>query len=64
MDIQDAIGKSRDELRRKQAHVAGQAHQVHPMRAQAGSHISIVFDAGTPLGDKQLPSAIRVRELL
>ena len=36
MNVEDAVGEGVDEFRREQAHVAGQADQIHVVRAQGG----------------------------
>src|SRR5215470_484042 len=42
MNIQDALRKRRDEIRRKQAHIAGQTDQVDLGLAQRCGHLAII----------------------
>ena len=75
MDVQDGVGERRHEGRRDQAHVAGEADQRHPMRAQdvglsslphaihrLGNASHVVKEANGPARDVQ--SAIRAVEIV
>ena len=53
MDIQNAIGKCGDKLRREQAHIAGQADQVYVVLSQARDYVGIVLGALAALGNKE-----------
>src|SRR5262249_53562234 len=50
MNIENALTKSSDEFRGKQAHVSRQADQVHLMLAQTSNHLSIVLGSFHSLG--------------
>jgi hypothetical protein len=69
MNVEDAIGKSGDEFRRQEAHVAGQADQVDVVVAQASQHIGIVVGPRPAFGDKhrvrqtQFPGGTNSRSL-
>lgn len=54
VDVEDATGEGRDELGRKQTHVAGQANEIDAVGCQAGDDLGIVLSAGSAFGDKQL----------
>jgi hypothetical protein len=53
VDVEDAVGKGGDELRREEAHVAGQADEVDAVGAEAGEDIAIVVGAGAAFGDEE-----------
>src|ERR1700722_5645954 len=42
MNIQDALRKTLDEVWRQQAHIAGQADQIHSFFAQNGHNLTVV----------------------
>src|SRR5271154_3007579 len=50
MDIQDALRKCLDKLRREQAHVSGEADQVGSMLPQGGDDFGIVLGALATIG--------------
>ena len=52
MNVQNAIGKCGDELRRQQPHITSEANQVHAMGTQTFGNICIVFGALAPLRNK------------
>jgi hypothetical protein len=67
MDIEDAIGEGSDEIRRQQAHVAGEADQIDFVLVENGDHLAVEGfalksfgwnDAG---GEAALPGAIDPR---
>jgi hypothetical protein len=53
MNIHNAIGKSLDEGRREQAHIAGQADKVDSGLPQCRNHLGIVLLANAPFGGNQ-----------
>src|ERR1700686_172972 len=42
MNIQDALRKTLNEVRRQQAHITGQAHQINLVFAQNGNNLAVV----------------------
>ncbi len=52
MNVENAIGKGGDELRREKAHVAGQADQIDVVRFEAGDDVGVVFVALAAFGDE------------
>jgi len=52
MDVENAIGKGGDELRREQAHVAGEADEIDLAGAKGSDHVVVVLGAGAALGDE------------
>lgn len=51
MDVEDAIGKGCDEIRREQAHVASQNYKVDAVFAKAGDDVGVMFGAWTTFGN-------------
>ena len=54
MNVDNAIGKSPDEVRREEAHIAGQADQINLRLLQRRYNLSIVLFADSPFGRNQL----------
>ena len=45
VDVEDAVGEGADEVRREQAHVAGEADELDVMLAESGDDVGIVLGA-------------------
>ncbi len=52
MNIEDAVGKRGNELRRQQPHVTCQANQIHAVRPQAGNQVGVVLGARAAFGNE------------
>ena len=52
MNVENAIGKGSEKLRREQAHVSSETDQIRAVLAQAGYYIGVVLSAFAALGDK------------
>ena len=52
MDVDDAVGEGVDELRREQAHVAGEDDEIDIVTAEAGDDVGVVLGAGAALGEE------------
>jgi len=53
MNVQDAIRKGSNELRRDEPHVAREADQIHLMGLETGNDVSVVFGSFASGGDKE-----------
>ena len=53
MNIENALGKSSDELGREQTHITGETDEVDVVCLEAGDHVGIVLGAGAAFGDER-----------
>jgi hypothetical protein len=60
MDVENAVGKGRDELRREEAHVAGKTHEVDVVLAEGGNEVGVVLGAGASSGDEDRGGKVEV----
>ena len=50
MDVEDALRKSCDERRRKDAHIAGETDKVHARVLKMGDEVEIALGGGSAVG--------------
>ena len=53
VNVEDPVGEGGDELRRQEAHIAGEADEVDLMVLKAADDFGVVFGAGAAFGDEE-----------